>query len=132
MNTVFANISKTILPTSDSFLLIMSHIVSHMLCHGLLNTYTVLVFLIRRALAFEDDFGNEAEPFFEDAAEMASPDIGVNKEAQTLTLMERRKLRKAEKKKTKPKKDKTCWAEGMNCFEHDNEHWRTAPFWSCE
>ena len=35
LNAVFANISKTTSPTSDSFLLIMSHMAMHVHFHGL-------------------------------------------------------------------------------------------------
>ncbi|KAJ8670616.1 hypothetical protein QAD02_001875 [Eretmocerus hayati] len=40
----------------------------------------------------------------------------------------RKKERKLRKKANKL--DKECIAEKMNCFEHDNDHWRTAPLWN--
>lgn len=28
------------------------------------------------------------------------------------------------------KKKKNCAVRGLNCFEHTNDHWKTAPFWT--
>ncbi|CAK1548407.1 unnamed protein product [Leptosia nina] len=39
----------------------------------------------------------------------------------------RKKLRKAKKK---AELERLCESERMNCFRHDNEHWRTAPLWT--
>lgn len=39
----------------------------------------------------------------------------------------RKKIRKAKKK---AELEKLCESERMNCFRHDNEHWRTAPLWT--
>ncbi|XP_051157672.1 extracellular sulfatase SULF-1 homolog isoform X1 [Leptopilina boulardi] len=40
-------------------------------------------------------------------------------------------MRKREKKiKKKNKLEKQCLMEKMNCFEHNNDHWRTEPLWS--
>ncbi|KAL4705044.1 hypothetical protein ACJJTC_009832 [Scirpophaga incertulas] len=39
----------------------------------------------------------------------------------------RKKMRKAKKK---AELEKLCESERMNCFRHDNDHWRTAPLWS--
>ncbi|XP_059048976.1 extracellular sulfatase SULF-1 homolog [Achroia grisella] len=39
----------------------------------------------------------------------------------------RKKMRKAKKK---AELEKLCESERMNCFRHDNEHWRTAPLWT--
>ncbi|KAI8430046.1 hypothetical protein MSG28_000479 [Choristoneura fumiferana] len=39
----------------------------------------------------------------------------------------RKKLRKAKKK---AELERLCESERMNCFRHDNYHWRTAPLWT--
>lgn len=45
--------------------------------------------------------------------------------------MKEERLRKKERKlKRKKKMDKECLSEKMNCFSHDNEHWRTPPLWT--
>ena len=41
LNTVFDNISKTTSPTSDSFLLIMSHMFFQCNCDPMINTYSI-------------------------------------------------------------------------------------------
>ncbi|XP_075983810.1 extracellular sulfatase Sulf1 isoform X2 [Anticarsia gemmatalis] len=38
-----------------------------------------------------------------------------------------KKLRKAKKR---AELEKLCESERMNCYRHDNDHWRTAPFWT--
>ncbi|XP_047030363.1 extracellular sulfatase SULF-1 homolog [Helicoverpa zea] len=38
-----------------------------------------------------------------------------------------KKLRKARKR---AELEKLCESERMNCYRHDNDHWRTAPFWT--
>ncbi|XP_052126284.1 extracellular sulfatase SULF-1 homolog [Frankliniella occidentalis] len=41
------------------------------------------------------------------------------------------RLRKKERKlKRKAKMEKECLSERMNCFNHDNDHWRTPPLWT--
>ncbi|KAJ0181298.1 hypothetical protein K1T71_003383 [Dendrolimus kikuchii] len=46
----------------------------------------------------------------------------------------RRKAQMLQKKLRKAKKraelEKLCESERMNCYRHDNDHWRTAPFWT--
>lgn len=60
----------------------------------------------------------------------------AKKDEKELAREERRRLkeerlRKKERKlKKKAKLEKECLTEKMNCFEHDNDHWRTAPLWS--
>lgn len=45
-------------------------------------------------------------------------------------LKEERLRKKERKMKKKAKLEKECLTEKMNCFEHDNDHWRTAPLWN--
>lgn len=41
------------------------------------------------------------------------------------------RLRKKERKlRRKAKMEKECLSERMNCFNHDNDHWRTPPLWT--
>ncbi|XP_015588020.1 extracellular sulfatase SULF-1 homolog isoform X2 [Cephus cinctus] len=64
------------------------------------------------------------------------PDTYTKKDEKEIAKEERRKLkeerlRKKERKlRKKAKLEKECLSEKMNCFEHDNDHWRTAPMWS--
>ncbi|XP_033207389.1 extracellular sulfatase SULF-1 homolog isoform X3 [Belonocnema kinseyi] len=63
------------------------------------------------------------------------PDLFEKRGEKEVAKEERRRLkeerlRKKEKKmKKKAKLEKECLTEKMNCFEHDNDHWRTAPLW---
>ncbi|XP_012225536.1 extracellular sulfatase SULF-1 homolog isoform X2 [Linepithema humile] len=45
-------------------------------------------------------------------------------------LKEERLKKKERKLRKKAKLEKECLTEKMNCFEHDNDHWRTAPLWN--
>ncbi|CAG5097533.1 Similar to Sulf1: Extracellular sulfatase SULF-1 homolog (Drosophila melanogaster) [Cotesia congregata] len=64
------------------------------------------------------------------------PDNQPKKDEKEIAKEERRRLkeerlRKKERKlKKKAKLEKECLTEKMNCFEHDNDHWRTAPLWN--
>lgn len=52
-------------------------------------------------------------------------------DAANKALEDRRLLRKKMRKiKKKAELEKLCESERMNCFRHDNEHWRTAPLWT--
>lgn len=45
--------------------------------------------------------------------------------------MKEDRLRKKERKlRRKAKLEAECLSEKMNCFNHDNQHWRTPPFWT--
>jgi extracellular sulfatase Sulf len=64
------------------------------------------------------------------------PDILSRREEKEIAKEARRKikeerLKKKERKlKKKAKLEKECLAEKMNCFNHDNDHWKTAPLWT--
>ncbi|XP_034947139.1 LOW QUALITY PROTEIN: extracellular sulfatase SULF-1 homolog [Chelonus insularis] len=64
------------------------------------------------------------------------PDNQPKKDEKEIAKEERKRLKeerlkkKERKLKKKAKLEKECLTEKMNCFEHDNDHWRTAPMWS--
>lgn len=45
-------------------------------------------------------------------------------------LKEERQRKKERKRIKKARLEKECLSEKMNCFSHDNSHWRTAPLWN--
>ncbi|XP_045761763.1 extracellular sulfatase SULF-1 homolog [Maniola jurtina] len=45
-------------------------------------------------------------------------------------LKEQRLRKKLRKMKKKAELERLCESERMNCFRHDNDHWRTAPLWT--
>nr|CAD7261114.1 unnamed protein product [Timema shepardi] len=64
------------------------------------------------------------------------PDILSRREEKEMAKEARRRIKeerlkkKERKQKKKEKMDKECLFEKMNCFNHDNDHWKTAPLWS--
>lgn len=53
----------------------------------------------------------------------------IAKEARR-RIKEERLKKKERKLKKKAKLEKECLAEKMNCFNHDNDHWKTEPLWT--
>jgi len=47
-------------------------------------------------------------------------------------LKEERQRKKERKRSKKARIEKECFAEKMNCFSHDSQHWQTPPFWDDE
>ncbi|CAH1403039.1 unnamed protein product [Nezara viridula] len=64
------------------------------------------------------------------------PDLPPYKEEKEAAKEARRKIkeervRKKERKlRRKAKLESECLSEKMNCFNHDNDHWKTPPFWT--
>lgn len=63
-------------------------------------------------------------------------DAGQSLSAEKLAAIEKqhkreeRLKRKERKLRKKQKLELDCYVEKMNCFSHDNDHWRTTPFWT--
>lgn len=45
-------------------------------------------------------------------------------------LREERLKKKLRKQRKKDQLEKECGHEKMNCFHHDNDHWKTEPTWT--
>nr|CAI5824942.1 unnamed protein product [Callosobruchus analis] len=65
--------------------------------------------------------------------EIKDPYIGEEKDIlkeDKRRLKEERLKKKLRKQKKKEQLEKECNHERMNCFHHDNDHWKTAPQWT--
>ena len=78
LNTVFANISKTTSPTSDSFLLIMSHIRTNIWQWSwspAVPTETIAVFAKQRPHLFRDDLAINLVPRGQDVMDKVGQNV---------------------------------------------------------
>ncbi|XP_039490001.1 extracellular sulfatase SULF-1 homolog [Drosophila santomea] len=83
------------------------------------------------------DSSEQSHRFTSRAECYCEPDVGENHaDSKEMAREARRKLkeerqRKKERKRIKKARlEKECLSEKMNCFSHDNQHWRTAPLWN--
>ncbi|XP_055698244.1 extracellular sulfatase SULF-1 homolog isoform X3 [Phlebotomus papatasi] len=74
--------------------------------------------------------GSAAECYCDDNIEENVPDEKEIARETRRKLKEERQRKKERKRNKKARLEKDCLSEKMNCFSHDNDHWRTAPFWN--
>ncbi|EDW44888.1 extracellular sulfatase SULF-1 homolog [Drosophila sechellia] len=89
------------------------------------------------ANVFDSSEPTQSHRFTPQAECYCEPDVGENHaDSKEMAREARRKLkeerqRKKERKRIKKARlEKECLSEKMNCFSHDNQHWRTAPLWN--
>ncbi|CAD6992022.1 unnamed protein product [Ceratitis capitata] len=78
---------------------------------------------------FQQQKGQPAECYCEPDTESYADSKEIAREARR-KLKEERQRKKERKRIKKARLEKECLSEKMNCFSHDNTHWRTAPLWN--
>ncbi|XP_044153419.1 extracellular sulfatase Sulf-2 [Bufo gargarizans] len=56
----------------------------------------------------------------------------LNEHDKIWLLREQRRKKKLRKLLKRLRNNDTCSMPGLTCFTHDNQHWQTAPFWTCK
>ncbi|XP_037955272.1 extracellular sulfatase SULF-1 homolog [Teleopsis dalmanni] len=74
-------------------------------------------------------YSGTAECYCEPEIESYADSKEIAREARR-KLKEERQRKKERKRIKKARLEKECLSEKMNCFSHDNTHWRTAPLWN--
>ncbi|XP_067614126.1 extracellular sulfatase SULF-1 homolog isoform X2 [Eurosta solidaginis] len=82
----------------------------------------------RNSDPFQQQKGQPAECYCEPDTERYADSKEIAREARR-KLKEERQRKKERKRIKKARLEKECLSEKMNCFSHDNTHWRTAPLW---
>ncbi|XP_039952975.1 extracellular sulfatase SULF-1 homolog isoform X1 [Bactrocera tryoni] len=78
---------------------------------------------------FQQQKGQPAECYCEPDTQSYVDSKEIAREARR-KLKEERQRKKERKRIKKARLEKECLSEKMNCFSHDNMHWRTAPLWN--
>ena len=56
----------------------------------------------------------------------------LRKEQKLLRRAQRQEERQQRRGQRRGKKKKSCNGRSMKCFSHDNDHWKTPPYWDCK
>ena len=65
-------------------------------------------------------------------AALCAPRKGLQEKDKVWLLREQKRKKKLRKLLKRLQNNDTCSMPGLTCFTHDNQHWQTAPLWTCE
>ena len=63
---------------------------------------------------------------------LCAPRKGLQEKDKVWLLREQKRKKKLRKLLKRLQNNDTCSMPGLTCFTHDNQHWQTAPLWTCE